>query len=147
QDGGVIEVGLEAYAAGEDGKVGLRGRVVSKQGQLLAKSLAAGFFSGMSQVFNKAPVPTITTTSSGEVQYQDVLSSDSITAGAVKGASSALDRLAQYYLDMAKDIFPVIEINANRRIDFVVTRGASLQIVGAGDSASPATTSKGKKDS
>src|SRR5699024_3241208 len=63
-DGGVIEVALNAYAVGEDGKVGLRGRVVSKQGQMLAKSLAAGFFSGMSQVFNRAPVPTIQTTNS-----------------------------------------------------------------------------------
>ena len=41
-DGGVIEVPVEAYAVGEDGKVGLRGRVVSKQGALLAKALQAG---------------------------------------------------------------------------------------------------------
>ena len=128
-DGGVIEVPLKAYAVGEDGKVGLRGRVVSKQGQMLARSLAAGFFSGMSQVFGQAPIPTISTTSSGSVEYQNLLSTNSLTAGAVKGASSALDRLAKFYLDMAKDIFPVIEINANRRVEFVVTHGGELSRV------------------
>lgn len=128
-DGGVIEVPLKAYAVGEDGKVGLRGRVVSKQGQMLARSLAAGFFSGMSQVFGQAPIPTISTTSSGSVEYQNLLSTNSLTAGAVKGASSALDRLAKFYLGMAKDIFPVIEINANRRVEFVVTHGGELSPV------------------
>lgn len=144
QDGGVIEVGLEAYAVGEDGKVGLRGRVVSKQGQMLAKSMAAGFFAGMSQVFGDAPVPTIITESSDDVQYQDVLSGDSMTAGAVQGASTALDRLAQYYLDMAKNIFPVIEINANRRIDFIVTQSVTLQTVGP--AATTRTAANGNSD-
>jgi conjugal transfer pilus assembly protein TraB len=31
-DGGAIEAPIDAYATGEDGKVGVRGRVVSKQG-------------------------------------------------------------------------------------------------------------------
>lgn len=135
-DGGVIEVPMNAYAVGEDGKVGLRGRVVSKQGQMLGKSLAAGFFSGMSEVFGRAPVPTIQTSSSGEIPYQDVLSSDSVTAGAVEGASSALDRLAEFYLDMAENIFPVIEVNANRSVDFVITQGGWLKTVAGSESAS-----------
>ena len=43
EDGGVIEAKLDAYAVGEDGKAGVRGRVVSKQGQIIAKSMMAGF--------------------------------------------------------------------------------------------------------
>ena len=41
QDGGVIEVPMNAYATGEDGKNGVRGRVVSKQGALLAQAMMA----------------------------------------------------------------------------------------------------------
>ena len=48
-DGGVIEVPLDAYAVGEDGKVGIRGRLVSKQGALLAKALQAGFLIAFSK--------------------------------------------------------------------------------------------------
>lgn len=128
-DGGVIEVPLNAYAVGEDGKVGLRGKVVSKQGQFLAKSLMAGFWSGMSQVFNQVPVPTIQTSPDSSPLYQNVLTGDSVTAGVVRGAGQALDRLAKFYLDMAKDIYPVIEINANRAVSFIVTQGGRLRTV------------------
>lgn len=130
-DGGVIEVPLNAYAVGEDGKVGLAGRVVSKQGQILARSLMAGFLSGLSQLFGQVPVPSIETSGeiSDEVQYQSLLSKESLTAGAIQGASKALDRLAQFYLKMAQDLYPVIEINAGRKVTFVVTNGVRLKTV------------------
>lgn len=49
---GVIEAKLDSYAVGEDGKAGVRGRVVSKQGQIIAKSLMAGFLGGVSEAFD-----------------------------------------------------------------------------------------------
>ena len=60
---------------------------------------------------------------------------------AVKGASDALDRLAQFYLDMAEEIFPVIEINAGRQVDVVVIQGTSLRISAKGS----INTNKGRK--
>ena len=41
--------------AGEDGKAGMRGRLVSKQGQLLANALLAGVASGIGQAFPEGP--------------------------------------------------------------------------------------------
>ncbi|WP_407080696.1 TrbI/VirB10 family protein [Enterobacter hormaechei] len=46
--------------SGEDGKAGVRGRVVSKQGQIIAKSLMAGFLGGVSEAFDVNPVPVNT---------------------------------------------------------------------------------------
>ena len=60
-DGGVIEVPLDAYAVGEDGKVGVRGRLVSKQGALLAKALQAGFLTSFAKVFTQVPSIPIST--------------------------------------------------------------------------------------
>ncbi|NEV65219.1 TraB/VirB10 family protein [Thiorhodococcus minor] len=131
RDGGVIEVPVDGYAVGEDGKVGLRGRLVSKQGQVIARAMQVAFLEGVSDVFNKSSVTTITTTSDGKVQYQDVLSGDSAQAAAITGTGKALDRLAQYYLDMAENIFPVIEIDAGRAIEVILNRGASLQLAQA----------------
>lgn len=128
RDGGVIEVPVDGYAVGEDGKVGLRGRLVSKQGQVIARAMQVAFLEGISDVFNKSSVTTITTTSDGKVQYQDVLSGDSAQAAAITGTGKALDRLAQYYLDMAEAIFPVIEVDAGRPIEVILNRGASLQL-------------------
>ncbi|EGV29609.1 IncF plasmid conjugative transfer pilus assembly protein TraB [Thiorhodococcus drewsii AZ1] len=131
RDGGVIEVPVDGYAVGEDGKVGLRGRLVSKQGQVIARAMQVSFLQGISDVFNTSSVTTISTTSDGKVQYQDVLSSDSAQAAAITGTGKALDRLAQYYLDMAENIFPVIEVDAGRAIEVILNRGASLQLAQA----------------
>ena len=42
------------------------------------------------------------------------------------GVSSSAEQVANYYLEMAKNIFPIIEIDAGRRVDFVMVRGMSL---------------------
>lgn len=129
ESGQIIETSLDGYANGEDGKAGLRGRLVSKNGQLIAKSLMAGFFSGMSEAFDVNPVPVINTTGSfgNNQQYQDVYSPELLKSAGVKGASSGLDRIAQYYMNMAEQIYPVIEIDALRKVDVFLTRGVKLK--------------------
>jgi len=132
EDGGVIETRLDSYAVGEDGKAGVRGRVVSKQGQIIAKSLMAGFLGGMSEAFSVNPVPVVNTSPGSNTQYQSVFSNRMVQGAAVKGASKALDRIAQFYIDMAEGIFPVIEVDAGRQVDIIVTKGTKLQIRSSG---------------
>lgn len=131
-DGSVIESKLESYVAGEDGKAGIKGRLVSKQGQIIARSLVAGFAGGMSEAFDVDPVPVLATTSTGETQYQDAFSANAVQGAAVKGMSKSLDRIAQFYLDMAEDVFPVVEVNAGRQVDIVVISGTTLKISAKG---------------
>ena len=38
------------------------------------------------------------------------------------------DKEGQTYLDMAENMFPVIEVDAARKIEVIVTRGASLSL-------------------
>lgn len=128
EDGGVIEVPLDAYATGEDGKLGIRGRLVDKRGQLLAKSLMAGFLNGAASVFNQVPVPTLNTSNSKTTPFQAVASAESAQSAAVQGTSDALERLADKYIEMADAIFPVLEIDAGRKVEFVVTSGVSLNV-------------------
>ena len=127
-DGGVIEARLDGYVVGEDGKAGARGRLVSKQGQIIAKSLMAGFLGGASKAFDVNPIPVINTSGSNKTEFQSPLSADLFQGAAVKGASNAMERIAKYYIEMAEGIFPVVEIDAGRQMDVVITRGTRLQI-------------------
>jgi len=129
RDGKVIDIPLPSYAAGEDGKAGVRGRLVSKQGAMIGRAMVAGFLEAFSSVFQRAAVPTINLSSSDTTAFQKVLSSQSAQTGAVAGVGKALDRLAQYYIDMAEQMFPVIEVDAGREIDVVVTSGTALKLV------------------
>jgi len=124
RDGTAIDVPIKGYVAGEDGKAGMRGRLVSKQGQLLANALLAGVASGIGHAFQQSsstmsisPLGATTTVDPGK-QFE---------AGFGTGVGRALDRLAQYYISLAEKVFPVIEVDAGRTVDVVITQGISLQ--------------------
>lgn len=123
-----LDTPLKGFVAGEDGKVGLRGRVVSKQGQFLAKALVAGFAEGLSDVF-KLSATTVSVSPLGATQTIDP--ERALEAGALSGTGRALDRLAQHYINMAERLFPVIEIDAGRKAEVVVLQGRPLQPVEA----------------
>ena len=130
RDGGAIEVPIDAYATGEDGKVGVRGRVVSKQGKLIAQAMMASFVEGFSKMFSTVPVATLSTTTGQSTPFQNVMTPQALQGAAVSGAGNALDRLANFFMDMAEEMFPVIEIDAGRTVEFVLNRGATLRIGG-----------------
>jgi conjugal transfer pilus assembly protein TraB len=135
-DGGVIENGMDAYASGEDGKAGVRGRLVSKQGAILARSLMAGFMQGVSEAFSVRQVPSINVTGTGsgstsgviDPVYQQAFNSQAMQGAAISGTGKALERIADFYLEMAENLYPVIEVDAAREIDFVVKKGTLLKI-------------------
>lgn len=127
EDGKTVETRLEAYAAGEDGKAGVRGRLVTKQGALVARSMVAGFFEGLSGAFDVSPVPVLSTESSGQQQFVDAFSPETVTSGLVGGAQNSLGKVADFYLKMADAMFPILELDAGREIDLVMVRGSELK--------------------
>ena len=131
-DGGVIEVPIDAYAVGEDGKLGIRGRMVSKQGQLLGNALLAGFLRGFSDAFGRNQIPVLMTGGAGALTgttpFQSAFSQPAMEGGALRGAGYAMERLSHFYMDMAEEMYPVIEVDATRQADFIVQRGAALKL-------------------
>ena len=125
----VIEKPLEGYLAGEDGKAGLRGRLVSKQGQVMAKAAMAGFLGGVSEAFDIKPTPVfpmLPQTQGGAIQspFQTSLrGQEALQSSLVKGSNKALEKLADFYLKLADQMVPVIEISAERPVDLILTRG------------------------
>jgi conjugal transfer pilus assembly protein TraB len=122
--GQALDIPIKGYVAGEDGKAGMRGRLVSKQGQLLANALIAGVTSGIGHAFQQgatsysiSPLGSTATVNQGE----------QLTAGIGTGVGRALDRLAQYYITLAEKTFPVIEVDAGRVVDVVITQGAVIE--------------------
>lgn len=132
-DGGVIEVSIDAYASGEDGKAGVRGNVVSKQKEYITRAMMAAFIQGASQLFSVQSIPTIRISrgdsdKDDSAAFQQAFNPNAVQGAAVSGVGSALNRISEYYMDMAENLFPVIEIDAGRQIDFIIKKGASLKI-------------------
>jgi len=121
EEGEHIDFEIKGYVAGEDGKIGMRGEVVSKQGAVIARAIVAGFVDGVgkafSQVGNTVQVTPYGTTSTSA----DISSSELAKKGIYSGFSSGANRLADFYLKLADQVFPVIEIEAGREVDIVIT--------------------------
>ena len=124
-DGMALEVKIQGSVYGEDGKVGMRGRLVTKQGQMLANALLAGVVSGIGQGLAISST-TYSTSALGTVASAS--GTDAFVAGMGTGISKALDRLAQYYIKLAENTFPVIEVDAGREIDVVITKGVRIDV-------------------
>ena len=124
-DGATLEVKIQGSVYGEDGKVGLRGRLVTKQGQMLANALLAGVVGGIGQGMATASAD-YSTSAFGTVS--NLSGSDAYRAGLGTGVGRALDRLAQYYIKLAENTFPVIEVDAGREIDVVITKGVRIEV-------------------
>jgi conjugal transfer pilus assembly protein TraB len=124
-DGMALEVKIQGSVYGEDGKVGMRGRLVTKQGQMLANALLAGVVSGIGQGLAISST-TYSTSALGTVASAS--GTDAFVAGMGTGVSKALDRLAQYYIKLAENTFPVIEVDAGREIDVVITKGVRIDV-------------------
>jgi conjugal transfer pilus assembly protein TraB len=145
-DGAALEVRIQGSVYGEDGKVGMRGRLVTKQGQMLANALLAGVVSGIGQglatsstSYSTSALGTIATASG----------TDAYRAGLGSGVGRALDRLAQYYIKLAENTFPVIEVDAGREIDVVITKGVRIDPSGTeqrADANPPSTTRSPEAD-
>lgn len=107
---------------------------VSKQGQVIARSLVAGFAQGVSNAFDVRKVPSININRGNETVspvYEQAMNSSTAQAAAAQGVGTAMERIADYYLAMAENIFPVIEIDAMREIDFIVNRGMKVTLSSA----------------
>jgi conjugal transfer pilus assembly protein TraB len=120
-----LEVKIEGNVLGEDGMLGVQGRLITMQGQMLANALRAGIVSGIGQgfaqggsTFTASPLGTLSTNQEGF--------GERMQRGVAGGVGRALDNLANYYIKLAEATFPVIEVGAKRQVHIMLTKGVKL---------------------
>ncbi|MBL8470867.1 MAG: TraB/VirB10 family protein [Rhodocyclaceae bacterium] len=115
-----VDMPVYGYVVGENGVEGLSGRVVTKQGQALANALLAGVASGVGRGLAQSAT---TTANSAVGSVQQTKDGQQLQYGIAQGVGTALDRLSKYYLDLADQMHPVIEILALRHVTLVFAKG------------------------
>ncbi len=109
-----IEADIQGEVLGEDSKPGLKGRLVSRNGAIIMKGLMAAFAQGVATAFSGVPN-----------QLNLTGTSANFTNGAVTGGGQALNTLADFYISMAKEMYPVIEVKGGRMVS-VYFRGQDI---------------------
>lgn len=117
-NGKSYEMPAKGYIVGEDGKTGMRGRLVSKKGKLLGLSFLSGVVSATGSVASSI---RSTTTSIGGLNTSTISGSDAARAALGGGVSEGSNTLAEYYREQAEHLFDVIEIDAGRAPEVLIT--------------------------
>ena len=131
EDGKVSEYQMHGYAAGT-GKAGIRGPVISREGDLVEKSFIAGLISGLGDGAQKVFEPrrtTITqgnTTTTTDKRGKDDKFKDAIGTGVGAGFKNGADRISQYLIERAEQYQPVISLQAGTPVEIVFMQGIDL---------------------
>lgn len=124
-NGDIIEKPIKGYVSGEDGKAGFRGRLVSKQGSLIAKSAMAGIAGGLGSAVTEQ-YKNISTSPLGQVTSIDP--DKAVQSGLSQGFGNAMEKIADFYIQRANETYPIIELASARVGDIVLTQGVDFGI-------------------
>ena len=121
----VIDTTIKGFVTDSDSKVGLSGRVVSRMGAAAARAVIAGFFGGMGDMLKT----TATTQSVSPLGVTTSVDTSQIAKYSLGGGlSEGADSLHDFYLTLAKQATPVIEVGAAKKITVVISEGKDLTI-------------------
>jgi conjugal transfer pilus assembly protein TraB len=119
----VIETQVAGLVAGS-GKAGVRGNVVSREGNLVSNAAIAGALGGFADALSSAA--SISTANEGAETLGGVMGAAG--AGMAGGAgTNAAQTLADYYIKRAEQYQPVVSLYAGTEVEVVFMEGVSLK--------------------
>lgn len=117
-----IESEIEGWVMGEDNKIGVAGHLVTKSGSLILKGIMAGILQGIADSVRN----TDSYIDTGGLSGNNRSFGRDAAGGMGTGVGSAFKALADFYIDMAKDLYPVVEVKGGRTIQILVKGGKKI---------------------
>lgn len=124
--GEIVEVKVQGYVAGEDGRAGVRGSVVDRAGESMRNAMMGGFLGGVGDFLSQSRSAVTFSPMAGLAQTNPMGVGDMLKHGAGKGVGNALDKYANFYIQRSEQIQPVLQVSAGRQVDMVFTEGVSI---------------------
>ncbi|MFQ3896663.1 MULTISPECIES: TraB/VirB10 family protein [Sphingobium] len=121
----IVDQPVKGFFVDTDGKKGLSGKVVTRAGATLARAFIAGTISGISQSV-ESTFGNTSTSALGTVRTLDA--GDAARTGIAGGLSKSSDKLTDFYLDLARQAGPIVEVGAAKDVVVVIQEGATLEI-------------------
>ena len=123
-DGAALEVKIQGSVYGEDGKVGMRGRLVTKQGRCSPMRCWPAWSAASARVW---PPPTTTYSTSALGTVASATGADAYRAGLGSGVGGP-GPPGPVLHQAGREHLPVIEVDAGREIDVVITKGVRIDV-------------------
>ena len=131
QKGGtVIDQAIKGFVVDTDGKEGMKGHVYAKFGQQIARVAIAGFLEGLGDAMSLGQQEFTYGVNTGvrTGQFKDTDPETLAKAGIGQGIVNVAEDLQQFYLDLAEQSLPVIEVHPTKNITIVISEGVDIAI-------------------
>lgn len=116
----ILDIPVEGTAFDHSGKTGIRGTTLLRNGKLIRMSGISGLFSGLGEAA-KAYTQTQSVSSLGATNSVDPSKIPLYATGS--GLTTAMDKVSEYYIKLAEQYQPVIELNSGAVVDIVFLKG------------------------
>ena len=119
----VIEEPVQGWVVDENGEIGLKGHVYAEMGKYLSRLFFAGILSSAGDAFKtQSALPIISET------VKNVNLMALLKTGLASGTASVASKMADFYLELAKQALPVIEVLPGKRVTVIFSKGVVLHI-------------------
>ena len=121
----IIDTTIDGFVQDEDGMVGLSGIVTAKFGAAVARSLIAGAFGGAGQALKESS----NTTMISPLGTQSQIDPNEVGKAALGGAlSKSADQIQQFYMKLAEQTMPVLEVGNTKPCTIIIKKGVNLEV-------------------
>ena len=128
--GTVIDQPIKGFVVDTDGKEGMKGHVYAKFGQQIARVAIAGFLEGLGSAMSLGQQQFTYGVNTGvrTGQFKDTDPDTLAKAGIGQGIVNVAEDLQKFYLDLAEQSLPVIEVHPTKNITIVISEGVDIAI-------------------
>ena len=120
-----IEIPVKAYISSM-GKAGVRGEIVSREGDMVLKSFVAGIASGFGNGVSSLSQPQQSLLGPNNVISDQQRAKSLLNGGLGSGLSNGSNSLAEFFIKRAEQYQPVISVNEGVEVNIVFQEGFSL---------------------
>jgi conjugal transfer pilus assembly protein TraB len=130
EGGTIIDQSIKGFLVDTDGKEGMKGHVVAKFGQHIARVAIAGFLEGLGEAMTLGQQEFTYGVNTGvrTGQFKDTDADTLARAGIGQGIVNVAEDLQKFYLDLAEQTLPVIEVHPTKNITIVISEGTDIAI-------------------
>ncbi len=127
----MIEGAISGWVIGKNGVPGIEGELLHKNGAFLSRTFVSGFLETFANAFGGSKPTSIplggAVANGSSVGLGSSIKSNVGTAVS-GGASTVFGKLGKYYLKMAEQIFPVIEVKGGQEVSILLKGGEDITI-------------------
>ena len=118
-DNNAVDIAVRGFVVGEDGKPGMSGTIVNKQGTAIANSIYAALASGTGRALRNSGTSQTLNPLGGVTET----TTDAFRAGMGEGVAKGFDAISAYYLKVAEKLFPTVSVASMRTVEVAFNRG------------------------